>query len=738
VADARIINSRYALKPEIRTGGMTEVHKAYDIHDGVDVAIKLFRKGQVADEILKEAYAREIRALRELRHPNIVELRDAGVDSASGSAFLVLEWVPYDLSGEALKSAALGWDSFYTEIGRPILKALAFAHSRNVFHRDVKPKNVLLDGAGVPKLADFGISKIRTSLEPGLTLNQFVSVPFCPPELDDGSYTATRDVFGFAALAVQCLHDTALGSHEELLAAFGDVDFPAEVYAAMKRALSTDPASRQPNAAVLLCELEAIQTPRDATWIQRQEVFFELSANAVEKLRREFSGKSKEELGALVAQDLNIACGISPFVSSSPDSTEQFQLSGATISCHVAFHRTVEGQLMILSAGRVSSALLEQKRERAFVPPLRFRFSRPPDGASAHETLLNIQQGLEQHQADLRAKQAEFQEQELFRTWDSILKVKRELEREKEQPLRYRSYSVQENRISFQLLTPPAEEVLGQQRLVANGERCLVSGVVAELGATSIILLADRHIPDELPSRGELVIDNWRGREAIRRQKDALDAVRFDRALRADLRQMLVHPDRVPSFDEPKEISFFDSALDEAKQKAVIKAMGATEFLVVQGPPGTGKTTFITEVIRQSLARTPGARILLTSQTHVALDNAVERLNRAGTGFRIVRIGKSDNPRISKDVEQLLLDNQIDDWRKEVLDRGRQYLAGWANDNRISQADFTIATLLRQLSGIIVEQAALGKPRHSAPEGHCRAERHLDNLTRWAELVGRI
>jgi superfamily I DNA and/or RNA helicase len=68
----------------------------------------------------------------------------------------------------------------------------------------------------------------------------------------------------------------------------------------------------------------------------------------------------------------------------------------------------------------------------------------------------------------------------------------------------------------------------------------------------------------------------------------------------------------------------------------------------VEGPPGTGKTTFITELVLQTLRANPNARVLLTSQTHVALDNSLERIvGQSGLAVSAVRIGQEDDERIA-------------------------------------------------------------------------------------------
>lgn len=677
---------------------MAEVYKAYDINTSNHAAVKLFLRGNIEDEVLKETFEREIRALKELRHPNIVELLDWGVDGSNGNHYLVLEWMESDLGCLKSVPAFSGWDSFYSDVGRPLLKALAFAHSRQIVHRDVKPKNILMDATGTPKLADFGISKLKTWLEPGVTLNQFASRPFCPPEPNDGSYEYARDVFAFAAVAVQCLSEKELRGHADLFAALDNIDIPEEIFNALQQALSNDPPSRPTNAAVLLSQLEVIQAPREIAWVKREDIYLELSASALEKLRKESPNKTRDEICAILAADLKAVCGIAPYQSNIPNSTEQFSFYGASYSYHIALHRTDPGLLVILNAARLSAAVLEQRRESVFIAAINPRFGKPYDSSAAKGALLNLREGLEKHQAELQIREAEAREQELFRVWSSVLKLKTELERRKEHPIRFRQCWVEDNRARFVLNGPPEEDLIGQQRRVNEGQACLLSGTVEEIEGTTLVLYLDRIPHDDPPSSGELIIDNWAGREAINRQKQALDAVRFDRAVRGDIRELLVHPERAKLPAVLTIDKFFDDQLDAPKQVAVARAIATDDFLVVQGPPGTGKTTFITEFILQTLQRNPRARILLTSQTHVALDNAVEKLQKFHAPFRIVRIGRPDNPRISKVIEGLLLDNQMESWRDQVLNRGREYLERWASEHGISRRQFEVANYLRQLS----------------------------------------
>ena len=117
--------------------------------------------------------------------------------------------------------------------------------------------------------------------------------------------------------------------------------------------------------------------------------------------------------------------------------------------------------------------------------------------------------------------------------------------------------------------------------------------------------------------------------------------------------------------------------------ESVAKAMLAKDLALIQGPPGTGKTTVIAEIIWQILSRNPEARVLITSQTNLAVDNALERL-KGKKLVRPIRIGKMEKfedegkvyssdrltqwheaPKNSKD-EMDNSDNAISEWIKNI------------------------------------------------------------------------
>ncbi len=693
----RIVSSRYALLPPCKPGGMGEVYAARDLYTDTKVAVKLLTAGHLDVGILRESFEREVRSLSQLRHPSIVNLLDQGEDPQTNTPFIVLDWVDNDLSTFLQASHFESWDHLYSSLLRPLLEGLSEAHSRGISHRDVKPSNILVDQAGSPRLTDFGISKLKSYLFPTHTLNQFMSPPYAPPEIDDGAYTHTRDIYALTAVAIECVTGIKLTDHKDLVTALDGAAFPIIIHSILKRAVSTDAAKRQANAAVLLAELDAAQEQRGINAEPRIDIFVDLAPSVPAKLLSLFPDKSRDESTATLLTDLNLVCGISS--GSVSNGQPSLKLYGGSFICDVSFSMPSSDYLVITSLSKVSPSATEKRRERALQLNIRFRPGKPPKG-QASEAMLYLQERLEAFRLELAVRDAQAQQNELFRTWGSILRAKHALERSKENPIRYKGYSVQGNRIIFEVDGKIPGELLDQPRLVKDDTLVKVTGHVESTSDSQLVMQVDRWYTRELPRTGIVSIDIEAARLAIERQHVALQAVRYRRSVRSNLGELLVFPERSRVLKHIAEVEGIVPALDEPKRDAVLAAMNAQDFLIVEGPPGTGKTTFITELILQLLRENPARRILLTSQTHVALDNALEQLLTTNAKYRTVRLGRSGNPKISPGVDELLLDSQMAQWRDEVVRKGVTFLEGFAKQHEITHEQVQIGMGFEKLSQI--------------------------------------
>ena len=443
----RFINDRYALAPNPREGGMALVYRGSDMLDANrQVAVKVFRHDKIEQPILTEVFKRETQALKELDHPGIVKLLGSGVDAETGQYFLVFEWMEGDLADRLKSAPPEGWDDFASAIALPVLEALAFAHSRNIVHRDLKPGNILIDKDGRPRLADFGISKWKRWLQPGLTLRDWVSRPYAPPGEDDGSYT--RDVFSFAVVVLACLTDIELVDYESVARAQRSLDAPPEVRTILDRALSHDPAERHPNANILLAEILAVQEKRARKQRPQRPCFLEFSPKSLAALRAETELDSDEAIQSILLEDLNTECGIVPYrlFNAAPGEEfppGQYQLYGVSYRYHVKVKEPRCDRLMIFKVWRSPHSMLEHHRDHSWIAPYEFRFGQPLDVVEAQEVIRELQLAVDEDQADRRAKEVEERERRLYLTWRGILQAKGDLEKARQSPLRYNGVTVE-------------------------------------------------------------------------------------------------------------------------------------------------------------------------------------------------------------------------------------------------------------------------------------------------------
>jgi serine/threonine protein kinase len=178
-----------------------------DVYEGVDtrlrrpVAVKVFRPG--ADPQTEDRLTAEAVLLARLQHPGLVTVYDAG--RHEDRTYLVMQLV----DGPTLRSLLAGGalpQRRVADLGGALARALAHVHRAGIVHRDVKPSNVLVDRAGAPHLADFGIARLANATRHTAPDVLVGTAAYLAPEQVEGRRVGpAADVYALGLVLLECL-----------------------------------------------------------------------------------------------------------------------------------------------------------------------------------------------------------------------------------------------------------------------------------------------------------------------------------------------------------------------------------------------------------------------------------------------------------------------------------------------------------------------------------------------------
>jgi serine/threonine-protein kinase len=264
-----VVAGKYKLLDRLGGGGMGEVYRAEHQYAGRVVALKLLRKDFATDPDLTRRFFQEAQAVNKIRHPNIVDVLDAGL--CEEGPYVVMEI----LEGASLSTALARAGRFdltaALAVVLPMLSALEAAHRQGIVHRDLKPENVYLArtdaGAVVVKLVDFGIAKILGSSTNTNTGVVFGTPDYLSPEQasGEGVIDGRSDLFAVGIVLFELLTGkrpfeapTAVATAYRIvhaaaprLVALG-VTAPARIQEVLDIALAKSQESRFPSAQTFI------------------------------------------------------------------------------------------------------------------------------------------------------------------------------------------------------------------------------------------------------------------------------------------------------------------------------------------------------------------------------------------------------------------------------------------------------------------------------------------------------
>jgi serine/threonine protein kinase len=148
----------FQLVGELGQGGMGKVFLARQRSLDRLVALKVLQPDLANDAEFLKRFSREAQSAALFQHPNVVAVIDAGRDPASGVHYIAFEYIEGGTLEDRLKKGPLP-EREVIEVLRGVAMGLAFAESKGIVHRDVKPENILITPDGEPKLADLGLAK---------------------------------------------------------------------------------------------------------------------------------------------------------------------------------------------------------------------------------------------------------------------------------------------------------------------------------------------------------------------------------------------------------------------------------------------------------------------------------------------------------------------------------------------------------------------------------------------------
>jgi serine/threonine protein kinase/tetratricopeptide (TPR) repeat protein len=259
----------YEILEEIGRGGMGVIYRARQRHSGRIVALKRVVSYHADSHETLARFRREAEAVASLDHPNILPVYEVS-ETEDGLPFFSMKFA----TGGSLRTGASGIRGEPRGCGRlmaKIARAIEYAHTQGILHRDLHPGNILLDARSEPLVSDFGLAKwLDEESDLTRTLTTFGTPGYIAPEQAEGAHFGpAADIYSLGAIlfnllagrppfiganALSVIQQAAAAPAPKLRSFVPSLDRDLETIVA--RSLERDPKVRYQTAGALAEDLE--------------------------------------------------------------------------------------------------------------------------------------------------------------------------------------------------------------------------------------------------------------------------------------------------------------------------------------------------------------------------------------------------------------------------------------------------------------------------------------------------
>ena len=687
---------------EVKYGGIGKVYKCSN-KKGQLFAVKTIPLNTAIRQL---TFKRETTALKRLDHPGIVQILDFEV--RDGVGYIVMPWYENTLYDIIIsnKLPELRVDRLLT-IVQPLVDALTFAHQNEVYHRDIKSRNVLIDEKGQPVLADFGSAKVLAVDEKTETVLRFESQHYTP---QNSGTLAQHDIYSWAIISVEVIMGRLTTSFEDaadlLASGLKNKEISPETEILLSKGMERDPRIRHKTMFEVKRSIES-----RARKLNKKK----LDDNFLAWIK--LTNKAKSELRPLVGSGYTLDEVITEKLNEQqiyalPETKnfkDKFWLIADEFKLLLRPNDESSGWTAI-EASLIGENDVEYQRSNSFL--LNDLLLNWITGESCKFAKQGLTGALSLVQTSL-ATWSKFgnvsklnsniknpQLEQMLNLWERITNAKEDIEEQKFSPLDYISIEMGNAEVQIKLSEAFDEELEGTSWEVPFEKPAI--GQVTFHSANELIITFSKLPVGKPKNKGTIKPSLDYGTEVqLERQREAVRSIRERRSANTRLGSYLLNPESTPQYSPVEPLVWCQNELDQSKKDAVSLALGSSNFALIKGPPGTGKTSFISEYIYQEIRRNPNVKILLVSQTHVALDNAIERVGKLGIE-NIVRIGKDDR-RISSKSKKYLIENQMFAWRNKLEKRSKYSVEVLARSQGLSVAESNTLIIINKLLAILKE-----------------------------------